>query len=252
MKTLVGALALWKVPIEDSNFMHRSIVIDEVRCDSTETKLLDCSHKKRGFRCRYGGDASVRCTDKLLQVKNITAATVPVQESCSNVTRQSILLSWELHSNASYTPSSFLVQCINQQHHYMELSVNNGTLTWVNIGDIFSSTIFDCCVSAIYYRGHYATERQCTITDSDMFLLDLSTTQVPNQTLNQPVTTPSSTQMISASIGSEKVISSDLNMRASIISGVLGSIIIILLLLLAICGGALLFLLQSRSMTPKT
>ena len=74
---------------------------------------------------------------------------------------------------------------------------------------------------------------------------------ITSATLNQPVTIPSSIQMISASIGSEKVIGSDLNMRASIIGGVLGSIIIILLLLLAMCGGALLFLLRSRSTTPK-
>ena len=228
------------------------IVIDEVRCDSTETKLLDCSHIKRGyhgFRCRSGGDAGVRCTDKWLQVKNITAATI--QASYNNVTRQSILLSWELYNNASYTPSSFSVECVNQQHHYMELSVNNGTLTRVNIGDIFSSTIFVCCVSAMYYRGHYETEQRCTVTVSDMLLQDLFTTPAPNQTPNQPVTTPSSTQMIPASIGSEEVVGSDLNMMASIIGGVLGSIIIILLLLLALCGGALLFLLRSRSMTPK-
>ena len=253
MKTLVGALALrpWEVPIEDSNFRHGSVVIDEVRCDSTEKKLLDCSHIKRGddrFWCIYGGDAGARCTDKLLQVKNITAATVPVQESRSNVTRQSVLLSWEFHSNASSRPgpSSFSVECFNRQYR-MELSVNNGTLTQVNIGDIFSSTIFACCVSAIYYRGHYVTERRCTMTDSDMFLLDLSTTQA------QPVTTPSSTQMMPASIGSENVIGSTsaLNMKASIVGGVLGSIIILLLLLLAMCGGTLLFLLRSRSITPK-
>ena len=83
------------------------------------------------------------------------------------------------------------------------------------------------------------------MTDSDMLLLDLPTTQA------QPVTTPSSTQMMPTSIGSEKVVDIDLNMRASIIGGVLGSIIIILLLLLAMCGGVLLFLLRSRSMTPK-
>ena len=127
--------------------------------------------------------------------------------------------------------------------------MNNWTLTQVNIGDIFSSTIFACCASAIYYRGHYATEQRCTAADSDMLLF---TTPILNQAPNQMVTTPSSTQMMSASIGSEKVIGSDLSMRASIVGGVLGSIIIILLLLLAICGGALLFLLRSRSMTPKT
>ena len=236
--------------MEDSNFVHRSVVIDEVRCDSTETKLLDCPHTRRRFWCRNGGDAGVRCKDKWLQVKNITAATI--QASYNNITRQNILLSWELYNNASYTPNSFSVECVNQQHHNMQLSVNNGTLTHVNIGDIFSSTIFVCCVSAIYYHGHYATEQRCTAADSDILLQDLFTTPAPNRTLNQPATTPSTTQMMPASIGSEKVVDIDLNMRASIVGGVLGSIIIILLLLLAMCGGALLFLLRSRSITPKT
>jgi hypothetical protein len=252
--TFVGALALREdlVPVEDSDFMSRFILIDEVHCDSTETKLLDCPHIKRGyygFRCRNGGDAGVRCTDKWLQVKNITAATI--QASCNNITKQSILLSWELYSNASYTPSSFAVECFNRRHD-MELSVNNGTLTQVNIGDIFSSTPFRCCVSAIYYRGHYDTEQRCTATDSNV-LLNLFTTPAPNRTVitNQPVTTPNSTQMIPASIGSETVASSDLGMRASIIGGVLGSIIAILLLLLVVCGAALLYLLRSKGVTSK-
>ena len=236
--------------MENSTFIYRSVVIDEVRCDSTETKLLDCPHTRRGFWCRNGGDAGVRCTNKWLQVKNITAATI--QALYNNIIRQNISLSWELYNNASYTPNSFSVECVNQQHHYMQLSVNNGTLTQVNIGDIFSSTIFVCCVSAIYYRGHYSTEHRCTVADSDMLLQDLFTIPALNQTPNQLVTTPSSTQMMPASIGSEEVVSSDLNMRASIVGGVLGSIIIILLLLLAMCGGALLFLLRSRSTTPKT
>ena len=238
--------------MEDSNFMYDgSVVIDEVHCDSTKTKLLECFHIKRGYHgfwCRNGGDAGARCTNKWLQVKNITAATI--QASYNNDTRQSILLSWELYNNASYTPSSFSVDCFNQQHN-RNLSMNNWTLTQLNIGDIFSSTIFVCCVSAIYYRGHYSTEQRCTVADSDMLLQDLFTIPALNQTPNQLVTTPSSTQMMPASIGSEEVVSSDLNMRASIVGGVLGSIIIILLLLLAMCGGALLFLLRSRSMTPK-
>ena len=246
--TFVGALAVWEVPVEDSNFMHGSVLIDEVHCDFTKTKLLDCFHIKRGyrgFRCSNGGDAGVRCTDKWLQVKNITAATI--QASYNNVTRQSILLSWELYNNASYTPSSFSVECFNQQYH-RELLVNNWTLTQLNIGDIFSSTIFDCCVSAIYYHGHYVTEQRCTAADSDILLQDLFTTPVPNQAPNQPFTTPSSTQMMPASIGSEMVIGSDLNMRASIIiGGVLGSIITIMLLILL--GGALLCLLRSKGVT---
>jgi hypothetical protein len=216
-------------------------VIDEVDCDSTETKLLDCPHSDHWFWCRNGGDAVVRCTDEQLQViKNITAATVPTLYN--NITRPSILVSWELYSNASYRPDSFSVKCVNQQYHNMELSVNNGSLTQVNIGDLLSSTTFACCVSAIYYRGHYEAERKCTSTDSD---LSLFTTSAPNQ----PFTMNSSS--IPASVGSETVVSSDLSMRASIIGGVLGSIIAILLLLLVVCGGALLYLLRSKGVTSK-
>ena len=139
----------------------------------------------------------------------------------------------------------------NQRAILFSLLVYNETLTHASVGGDLSSVSFACCVSVVYYYGDYEAERKCTSTDSDMLPLDLFNTPAPNQTSNQPVTTPSSTQMMPTSIGSEKVISSDLNMRASIIGGVLGSIIIVLLLLLAICTGALLFLLQSRSMTPK-
>lgn len=71
-----------------------------------------------------------------------------------------------------------------------------------------------------------------------------------NQSSTIPNTTPNSS-VTPVSIG---LVSSDLsNMRASIniIGGVLGSIIVILLLLLAMCGGALVYLLQSRSVIPK-
>ena len=122
----------------------------------------------------------------------------------------------------------------------MELSVNNGTLTQINVGDLLSSTSFACCVSAIYYYGYYEAERRCASTDSDLFV-----TPAPNQTSNQPFTM-NSTSLISASVGSEKVVSSDLNMKASIIGGVLGSIIAVLLLLLVICGGIMLCLLRSN------
>ena len=78
----------------DLSFMRRFTFIDEVSCRSNETTLLDCPHYKRGsydYWCSYGGGAGVSC---LLQVKNVTAATV--QTLYNNYTMQSILLSWEL------------------------------------------------------------------------------------------------------------------------------------------------------------
>ena len=44
---------------------------------------------------------------------------------------------------------------------------------------------------------------------------------------------------------------SDSSMRANIVGGVLGFIIVVLVLLLVICGGALVYLLQSKNVIPK-
>ena len=136
----------------------------------------------------------------------------------------------------------------------MELSGNNGTLLQINIGDLLSSTSFTCCVSANYYYGYYETEGRCNSTDS----LSGFTAPAPNfpVTLNESFIAPTSTHvnlsMMPASVESKNIVVSDINMQASIIGGVLGSIIIILLLLLEICGGVLLFLLRSRNVIPKT
>ena len=230
----------------------------DVHCHSSEEKLLNCSHLKRddsGYYCYYSGFefAGVNCSEERLRVQNVSTATV-------SSTNDTVMISWELYSGVPHKPNSFRVWCFNRLRVEFSLWVNSETLTHVSVGGVLSFISFACCISVEYYinyhgiRYYYKAESKCTSMDSDMLPLDLFNTPAPNQTLNQPITTHSSTQMMPTSIGSEKVtmISSDLNMRASIVSGVLGSIIIILLLLLAICGGALLFLLRSRSMTPKT
>ena len=223
--------------------------IYNVDCHSNEETLLNCSHLKRddsGYYCHYSGFAGVNCSEERLRAQNVSTTTV-------NSSNHTVMISWELYSGVPHKPSSFRVECYNRRGAIeFSLLVYNETLTHVSVGGIVSSVSFACCVSVVYYYGDYEAERKCTSTDSDIILpLDLFNVPAPNQTSNQPVTTPSSTQMMPASIGSEKVINGDLNTRASIIGGVLGSIIIILLLLLAMCGGALLFLLRSRSMTPK-
>ena len=236
-----------------SNWKSRRVLIDEVNCDSTEAELLDCSLTFDNYRnCEHGRGAGVKCNGERLRVKNvnISAATV-------NSTIHTVMISWELYSGVPHEPSSLRIACYNQRAIEFSLLVYNETLTRVSVGGVLSSVSFVCCVSVrytvYYYRGYqYEAEGKCASTDSNMLLPDSYITSAPNQTSNQSVTTPSSTQMMPASIGSEKVVGSDLNMRASIVGGVLGSIIIILLLLLAMCGGALLFLLRSRSMTPKT
>ena len=223
------------------------IFLDNVSCRSNEETLLNCSHLKmddRRYHCYYSGFAGVSCSEERLRVQNVSIATV-------NSSNHTVMVSWELYSNAPHEPSSLRIECYNQQRAIeFSLLVYNKTLTHVSVGDILSSVSwFACCVSVVYsnyYGYYYDTERKCASTDSNMSLPDSYITSASNQ----PVTTHSSTQMMSASIGSEEVIGSDLNMRTSIIGGVLGSIIIILLLLLAMCGGALLFLLRSRS-TPK-
>ena len=224
-----------------------------MNCDSTEAELLDCSLTFDNYwNCEHSRGAGVKCNGERLREKkvNISAATV----NSTNI--HTVMISWELYSGVPHEPSSFRVRCYNQQRAIeFSLLVYNETFTHVSVGGALSSVFFVCCVSVrymYYYHGYqYEAEGKCASTDSNMLLPDSYTTTAPNQTSNQPVTTPSSTQMMPTSIGSEEIVSSDLNMKANIVGGVLGSIIIILLLLLAMCGGALLFLLRSRSMTKK-
>ena len=214
--------------------------------------LLECNYFRSGQYCYYGGGAGVKCSEERLRVKNISSATIDTP-----YTTNTVLISWELYSGVSRNPSSFRVRCYNQQHH-MELFVNIGTLTQIklDIGDLFSSISYACCVSAIYnkyYYGNYIAGTRCTSTD--MLPSDPFTTPTPTEMPNQPFTIPTSTQILqSNSSMAPASISSDLNnMRANInfIGGVLGSIIVILLLVLAVCGGALLYMLRSRSVIPK-
>ena len=230
----LGVYAFW---IEDWN--SGPILVDKVNCDSSDTRLVDCHYRIRSgdnSDCDYAG---VRCNGERLRAQNVNVSATTVN------TTQNVMVSWELYGNAPHEPSSLRVRCYNQQRAIeFSLWMNNETLTHVSVGGVLSSVSFACCVSITYYyyRGYYEAERKCASTN--MLLPD-------SYIISGPVTTPSSTQMIPASIGSENI-SSDLNMRASIVGGVLGSIIIILLLLLAMCGGALLFLLRSKNMTPKT
>ena len=223
-------------------------------CDSSEERLADCRYRLRSgdnSDCDY---AAVRCNGERLRVQNVNISAATVNSTIHTVM---IILSWELYSGVPHDPSSLRIECYNQRAIIeFSLLVYNETLTHISVGGVLSSVSFSCCVSVAYnYRGYYyEAERKCASTDPEMLFPDVYTNSesAPNQNLisNQPFTTPSSTQMMPPSIGSEEIVSSDLNMRASIVGGVLGSIIIILLLLLAMCGGALLFLLRSRSTTP--
>lgn len=209
-------------------------MINEVNCDSSKKALLNCSYVRlpSGEYGHCGSAAGVSCSGEQLRVKNVNAAIVDTP-----CTTYAVLISWELHSGAPHNPSSFSVQCFNQQHR-IELFVNDGNLTQITVRGLLSSTSYNCCVSAIYY---YETGRRCT--SSEIFLSDSFTTPTsgPTEMLK------SNSFIIMMIPAAEKVVSSDLNIRISVIGGVLGAIIIILLLLLAMCGGALLYMLRVKS-----
>jgi hypothetical protein len=213
----IGALALWEVPVIDSNFMSRFTFIDnlKVSCHSYETTLLNCPHNRRRDSCRFGGDAGVKCREEELRVKNVSIANIDMP-CCI---KRTVRISWELHdSTSSHKPSSFTVTCFNQQHH-TELSMINGTNMQILLGDLLPSVSYTCCVSATYY-GNYETEERCTMISTEMLQSDLLASPTKYD-------------------------------RADIIGGVLGFIVVILALLLAICGGALVYVLRSRGMTPQ-
>ena len=220
---------------------NKLVVVDGIRCTSNEQRLRDCANIELNVICDHGKCAFVRCREEWLRVKNVSSATVSVQEYNAMYT---VLIFWELYCNASHSPTSFTVVCFNQQHK-TELLTNNGTLMQISVGGLLShhAAAYTCCVSPIYYNGHYSAERKCTLTDSEMLSSDSFMTLATSTEINSFV--------ISASTGMDVFVSNDLNMRVTIIGGVLGFTISILLLLLVICGGALLCLLRSRHMIPK-
>ena len=93
----------------DSSVVPKFVFIDDVLCESDEAQLLKCSHVERGdpgFRCRYGGNAGVKCREEELRVKNVSVDT----------TTHAILISWDLYSGELQPePSSLRVWYFNQQ-----------------------------------------------------------------------------------------------------------------------------------------
>ena len=145
-----------------------------------------------------------------------------------------------------YHPNSFLVQCFIRQHR-IEVSIDNNNTFVAQLGGLFSSAIYYvCCVSAVY--GSYVADGMCAI-------LPFQPTNMTLESSLLAITTPSETLQDFASDPAISLITqtstSDSNERISIVGGVLGFILIVLVILLAFCGGALLFLLQSRSLILK-
>ena len=222
--------------------------MDNVACDSTEARLLDCSHADLltyhwWYRCESGGGAAVRCRNSELNVQNVGVALV--NTSC-NTTYATAVVSWELQDNTEYQPNSFSVKCSNEQHR-IELSMENNHTFTTQLGGLLSSaTYYISCVSAVY--GSYVANGICALLPlqsaniNESGLLAISTPSEAPQGFASD-TTFSSISRLTQTGGSDR--------RISITGGVLGFIIAILLILLAICGGTLLCLLRSRSLILK-
>ena len=116
--------------------------------------------------------------------------------------------------------------------------MNKGTFK-INVGGLLPFASYNCCVSAIYYgyNDYYTAESRCNAALIEA--MALSTNAAPTE-----MPTSDSLQLSSASNMTAKVVT---------VGGVLGFIIVILVLLLAICGGALLYILRSRTsgVVPK-
>ena len=127
---------------------------------------------------------------------------------------QSVKMSWVIQDK-KYRPSSFNLRCFNHEpKHSIELSVDNETFMTQLGGLLSSASHYNCCVSAVY--GSYVTDETCTLL------------QLGNEPSN--LSQDSTTEI-----------------RANIVGGILGAIIAVLLIIIFVCGGMLLFLLQSKS-----
>ena len=179
------------------------------------------------------------------------------------------------------TPSSYKIECFNRQHH-VNMLVNNATFSLELLG-LVPSTLYNCCVSAVYgsytARGVYietATFQPPTThpsSESPMVRPNGSPTAmsgaISTGTSEHP---PSETVHVPGDISTIKPSNEcptiQLNLtscqtqggasRASssvdTVGGVLGFIIAVLLILLAISGTALVCLLRPkflRNVFPK-
>ena len=137
------------------------IVLDNVRCVSSEATLLDCTYTNltdpedlRYHSCVYGGGAGVRCREH--QINNIRLAYHDAPH-CLNI--HYVMISWELRSTVMYQPSSFNVQCFNDKlQHTINLVVSNKTFTTQLGGLLQSATPYICCISALYSSAYVFDE----------------------------------------------------------------------------------------------
>ena len=214
-----------------------NFVIRDVNCTSAEARLSDCVYSSSSH-CDLRKWAGVRC--RAFKYVNVTI-------NGPQDTVHSVLITWEYHrhNNTARQLTNFKVECFSKQHNISYLSANNNTFR-ASIGGLIPFTSYNCCVSSIYsnygYLGRsYTAERRCTSVAAMNSLT----------TVNAVTTAALPTEIIMPPQQSGDSNMKNNDMRVNIIGGALGFVIVILLLLLAICGGALIYLLRSKSVIPK-
>ena len=210
-----------------------NFVIRDVNCTSAEARLSDCVYLNNSH-CALRKGAGVRC--RAFKYVNVTI-------NGPQDTVYSVLITWEhhWHNNTSrqLQLTNFEVECFNEQHYISYISVNNDT-SRASIGGLLPFISYNCCISSIY--GHYTyrptadRERRCTPVTGMNSTVNVLPTEI--------------TMPLQQSHGDSNM-NNNYIMRVNIIGGALGFVIVILLLLLAICGGALIYLLQSKSVIHK-
>ena len=218
------------------------IVLDNVRCDSSEMALFQCSHSGL-FRhnCNHVEDAGVKCSEEEERLLHISVDVINVH---------TVSINWELQNITSRQPNSYKAECFGEAHH-IEMSVNNTTFNLQLMG-LLPSTSYNCCVSAVYESYVYTPKGACVEATTTIQPSESTYTEINSSTSSSADTTPESNSTASNSADTTPESTFRTSSSAdTIIGGVLGFIIALLIILLAIAGAALVYLLRTKSVIPK-
>ena len=211
---------------------HGDILLDNVNCNGREPTLFECGHVVE-HNCYHGEDAGVRCTgdvDSPLLSESVTNVSVNITSiiSTHGTNLYTVLITWKLQNTSWYQhpPNSLQIGCFSHPHR-IERSVNYTTFS-IHLVGLLPSTLYNCCVSAVYES--YTAKGVCIET----------ATIPPNETTMIQPDSPCNTLGMASS-------------SSNTIGGVLGFIIAVLLILLAISGAALVYLLRPKflNVAPK-
>ena len=132
---------------------HR--LMDNVNCNQTkEWVLLECDSGGVDFLSCSDHDAGVRCRDEQ-RVRNVAACIHNTSNASSVYT---VLVTWEQNLTVK-KPTSFKVECYNEQHSII-IKVGNKMLN-TQLGGLFSPSSHNCCVTAVY-PPYYEDKEICT------------------------------------------------------------------------------------------